>query len=50
MKCPDCKIEITDEDEVDSNYIDPKGDGIGYELPVYKCPKCGCEYDRDELD
>ena len=49
-KCPDCKIELGKEDKVDSEYIDPKGDGIGYDIPVYKCPKCGVEYNEDELD
>lgn len=49
MKCPDCKITITKEDAVDSEFIDSKGDGIGYDIPVYKCPNCGVVYNRDEL-
>lgn len=49
-KCPDCKIELTKDDIVDSTFTDAKGDGIGYEQPIYECPKCGCQWDRDELD
>lgn len=50
MKCPDCKEIITKEDVVDSEFVDLKGDGIGYDIPVYRCPKCGVEYNRDDLD
>jgi predicted nucleic-acid-binding Zn-ribbon protein len=50
LKCPDCKIGLGHDDLVDSALIDPKGDGIGYEIPVFKCPKCGVEYQEDELD
>ena len=50
MKCPDCKIELTKEDKVGSEFVDLKGDRVGYDVPVYKCPKCECEFNRDELD
>ena len=48
--CPDCKCPLFSEDIIDSQYIDPKGNGIGYDIPVFKCPKCGVEYNQDELD
>lgn len=47
FRCPDCKTE--EMVEVESQFVDPKGDGVGYEIPVYKCPKCDIEMDRDEL-
>jgi DNA-directed RNA polymerase subunit RPC12/RpoP len=45
-KCPDCKIELTKDDIVDSAEVDAKGEGICYEVPVYQCPKCGAEYEK----
>jgi len=50
MKCPDCKIELTKDDYVESRFVDHKGDGVGYDVPVYQCPKCKCEFERDERD
>jgi hypothetical protein len=50
MRRPDCKIKITKEDVVDSNFVDAKGDGVGYEEPVYECPKCNCEFNKSDLD
>ena len=50
MKCPDCKVTLTRNDIVDSNYVDPKGDGIGYDENVYRCFKCGCEWNESDLD
>lgn len=49
-KCPDCKIELNEDDIVDSTFVDPKGDGIGYDIPVCKCPQCQCQWNEDELD
>lgn len=48
-QCPDCKIELTKEDIIDSTYTDPKGNGIGYDIPIYQCPKCKSEYEEEEL-
>ena len=47
--CPDCKTS-EDMEEVDSNFIDPKGDGVGYEEPVYKCFKCGSEWEQSDCE
>jgi transcriptional regulator NrdR family protein len=49
MRCPDCKIILTKENVVDSELVDPKGNGIGCEVPILECPKCGNKYNRDEL-
>ncbi len=43
-KCPDCKVELTHEDERLSS------SGEMYEVKVYKCYKCGAEFDEEELE
>jgi hypothetical protein len=44
-KCPECKfeeMEYTGDDR-------PSESGEMYDVKVYKCPKCLCEFDEDEL-
>lgn len=45
--CPDCRTEKIYFTEY--RHIDPKGDGVGYEIKVYECPKCGGEFLEDEV-
>jgi hypothetical protein len=46
--CPDCSTEeILSFDGY--RYIDPKGDGVGYEIKVYFCQKCEGEFTKEDL-
>ena len=49
-KCPECQTILTNDDWVDEEHVDPKGDGVGYEMPVYNCPKCDIDFNGEELD
>jgi len=45
--CPDCKHEELE--QVDSHIEDVKGDGVPYEVPVWKCFKCDVEWEEGDL-
>lgn len=44
MKCPDCKCQLDD-----TNEVRPSESWENYDVRVLKCHKCGAEYDEEEI-
>ena len=49
MKCPDCKNEELEKVFL-AEHIDERGIPYTLDNAFYKCPKCRCEFDEEEIE